>query len=71
MLPGGVAEGAVLRAPDWSVGSWSTSAPDARTFSNVVVEVGVRNSTPGSEPLVSSVSSASPSVGRAAGLRRD
>src|SRR5204863_9381388 len=51
------------RAPHgWDVGSWSTSAPDARTFSNVVSRSSERKIAAWSEPFVTSCRRASPST---------
>ena len=62
MLPEG-SRNAQSRGPqDWSIGSWSTSAPDARTFSKVASTSSVRKTVIGRTPLVSSSCRASPSA---------
>ncbi len=63
MLPEG-SRNAQSRAPQgWDTGSWSTSAPDARTFSNVVSRSSERKIAACSDPCVTSARRASPSVG--------
>ena len=61
-LPDG-SRNAQSRAPHgWDTGSWSTSAPDARTFSKVVSRSSVLKIAACSEPLVTSDRRASPSA---------
>src|SRR5580704_3949028 len=61
-LPEG-SRNAQSRAPQgWDVGSWSTSAPEARTFSKVASRSAVRKIAACSEPCVTSARRASPSA---------